>query len=93
MRYIRKKQECGIHVIPLNKSDERRRVTSGQQPSPSTSGLHVCVTFITQQLVRFLDQCRSLQPKSLFKIAAALGTYLLATVTTMRSFDSLDGLY
>ena len=91
MRYIRKKYECGIHVMPLKKSDKGRRVTSGKQPSPNTSGLHVCVTFITQQLVRFLDQCRTLKPKSLFKIA--LGTYLLATVTTMRSFDSFDGLY
>ena len=66
-----------------NDAPEVRTATSSQQHSPSTSGLHDYVTFITQQRVRFA---------TLLKIIA-LRTYLLATVTTMRSFDSLDGLY
>ena len=72
-----------LKKLSPNDAPEVRTATSSQQHSPSTSGLHDYVTFITQQRVRFA---------TLFKIIA-LGTYLLATVTTMRSFDSLDELY
>ena len=71
-----------LKKLSPNDAPEVRCVTSSQQPSPNTSGLHDYVTFITQQRVHFA---------TLFKIA--LGTYLLATVTAMRSFDSLDGMH
>ena len=42
---------------------EVRSVTSSQQPSPNTSGLHDYVTFITKQLVRFSTNVDSFSQK------------------------------